>query len=367
MAAVSVSATDLVASCVAMLGFSSDAADMETPEVLAAAIRRAASCMCPTSPRLLALAVDECCRGLIDDPGSLDEPLIESIRDLIEGLVAHGDLVEVPIEDDSGVIRRGLFLAAPSFVLVSPTRALLLGVRGEGLELLDAALLARVESETYVRHLDVARSEDARELLTSAGLAELDVAEWLQHPPSTTAEGLVAMYGDRLGAAGPSGTIEGCTILDPASPPSYYRGRWRPPASRDSGRFVARRPVEFGADLWCYAELARGEVEKILDLPIHHSLARGCDEAWRLQSAIDFINGTPQRLRIAEGAPGRDPLLLLNTPLPSWAQRLLDTQGRPVGRTKGSLFTFSIPTSQIPSIQEFLSDMVWIEPEEETS
>ena len=42
-----------------------------------------------------------------------------------------------------------------------------------------------------------------------------------------------------------------------------------------------------------------GAIVHLLDLPIADQLQGGADEAWRLQSAIDFRGGQPPALRVA--------------------------------------------------------------------
>ena len=80
--------------------------------------------------------------------------------------------------------------------------------------------------------------------------------------------------------------------------------RWRE-VRADSGRFVARRDQAYGSNLWCYVELSNGEPQRLLDFPLAGSRWRGCDEAWRLQMAIDAQRGAPQRFRLQEDAERR--------------------------------------------------------------
>ena len=195
--------------------------------------------MCPTLPRHLVLAVEEAMRGLVSLERSDDDEL--SVRVLLEALVAYGDLVEAPLEDESGNFRRVVFLGPPSYVTVSSTTVLLVGVRGEGLALLDESLSERVEHQVHVRRIHLEQSDDADTLFRSSGLRERALDQWLEHPRFCPPRDLFEVYSERLDAAGPSGTIEGCRILDPETSPTYYRGRWRSPMRKDSGRF--RRPA----------------------------------------------------------------------------------------------------------------------------
>lgn len=365
MAIVPLTPSKVVATCVDWLGLDSDIADFETPEVLAEALRRAASFICPTSPRTLVRTMREALRGLV--PDDLFEPGAGSpIRQVLDDLVAHGDLIEAPINDeDFRVAHRVLFLGPPSYVAISPTKILLLGVRSEGVDLIDEALSQRVQHQCHVRSIDLNQDEDPTEVIGSTGLRELSVEQWLAHPPVEPAKSFLFDFDRRVDSAGPSGSIDGFSVIHPMASSTYYRGRWRPPTTKDSGRFVGRRRVEYGADLWCYAELMRGEVTRLVDLPVRNRLNRGCDEAWRLQSAIDHAGGRPQRVLVQRGPAHQAPTLLLFSPVPSWAQRYLESVGRPIARQRGSLQAFSVAHQEVDTVAAFLSELMWIQCNEE--
>ncbi len=361
MVAVQLTPDEVVQSSVKSLGFDKELADFETPEVVVEAIRRASSFMCPTSPRRLVQAVVEVMRGLVSSELSDDDEA--SVSALLEAVTAYGDLVEVPLEDESGISRRVVFLGPPSYVTVSSTIVLLVGLRGEGLALLDELLSKRVVHQVHVRRMELEQGENAAALFRSSDLRELSIDQWLEHPRFCTPRDVYEEYSKSLNASGPSGTIEGCRILDPGKSPTYYRGRWRSPTRKDFGRFVARRPVEFGADLWCFAELSEGNVERLIDLPVHHLLNRGCDEAWRLQAAVDYLNGNPQTVRVGSAYCSSDVLLHLRSPVPSWAQRYLETLGRPLPRQRGSLISFNIAKCLLQDALRFLGESMWIDHE----
>jgi hypothetical protein len=92
------------------------------------------------------------------------------------------------------------------------------------------------------------------------------------------------------------GTVTDLQILDPMRPVTYYLGRWNVPKNQ-SGTFVARRPQEFGAPIWCFVALKDGVPARLLDLPLEKMRWRGCDSAWHLQMAIDYCRRNPQRYR----------------------------------------------------------------------
>jgi hypothetical protein len=355
---------EVAAGAVDTLGLDNTIADLATPEVLAAAIRRAASFTCPVTPRVLSRVVEESLHGLLGEASS-DSEAASPVRAILDNLVAYGDLLEAPVDDeDRGTTHRTLFLGQPAFVHVSATTCILMGVRAEGLALLDDDLTERVDHDAHVRRLELEAGEDASVLLGSVGLQGIREEEWLRRPPTCAPDVLVAEYELRLNNAGPSGSIDGCRILDTSQPVSYYRGRWRAPTKRDTGHYVARRPLQYGADSWCYAALSSGEVVNLVDLPLRQRLDRACDDAWRLQAALDCLAENPQRVRVAPpGRSGRVVLHLLS-PIPSWSQRRLDAVGRPLPKQRGSLISYSLNEGQLEAELSFLAQTMWTQVDE---
>ncbi len=343
------------------LGLDSEIADLDTPEVLAAALRRAASFNCPASPRLLTQVVEESLRGLVPIE-SADKDSQSPVTAMLEDLVAYGDLIEAPVADEErGISHRTLFLGQPAYVRVSAATCLLLGIPAEGLTLLEEALMERIDHDIHVRRIFLHPGEDPALMLASAGLRELNLDQWLKHPRRCSADVLLSEYDAQLTSAGPSGAIEGCRILDPSKSVLYYNGRWRAPTRRDSGRYVARRPLEFGPDAWGYAELAEGAVHRLVDLPTRHRLDRACDEAWRLQAAIDYLAGNPQKVRVKHQPGSNVTVLNVLSPIPSWAQRRLNTLGRTLPRQRGSLISYKIGEEQLEEELSFLWQTMWTE------
>ena len=358
MAVERVSLSEVQTSIVQRIGLDSETLDLSSPEVLSELIRRAASFTCPTTPRSLLQSVRASLRSLRDD-----EELRDELAALIQDLVGYGDLIELPIKGNEGRPKRYLYLAPPSFVQRSGNTCFLIGIRPEGAPLLADALMNRIEYESYVRRLTFEGEETPSEICEANDLQPLRMEHWLSHPRPGGPDGLLAEYDERLSAAGEAGAIEELVILDFTASPTFYRGRWRPMKRRDSGRFVARRPQAFGSHLWCYAEIEAGVVVHLLDLPVQDCLARGSDEAWRLQAAIDSLRGNPQKARV-DAAQTRT-AIHLRSPLPSWAQRRLDVVGIRLVRHPGYLISYSVPSTEAEEELAFLKDMMWIPSEAE--
>lgn len=352
--------TELAHRVVQSLGFDPDTVRVDSPMVIAASVRRAASFLCPTPPGALSRETSVVVAELSEDLQAMNPEAIDSAVDV---LVALGDLVELQLEDTEGPSRRHLFLGPPSYVRRA-SGCVLLGVRPEGAPILSEGLRERVE---YSGHLRFIRrrdeSENLEEALAGDGLFELSPEHWLKAPRRASPEELIDQYIARLDAAGGAGDIEGIRMIDPSTDVSHYRSRWRALKQSDSGRFVVRRPRAYGADLWCFAEVLDGRIEKLFDLPITSPVARGADEAWRLQAAIDRSSGSPQRLRIRR-PPGQTPVIDVFSPLPGWHQRRLEFVAARTERFPGALFSYSVAAEDIAEEVRFLVEMLWLETEE---
>jgi hypothetical protein len=337
-----------------VLGLDPESLELSSIEALAASLRRAASFMCPTTPGLLLGSVDDAIAGL---PGYSNETrsLVETTLD---SLVLYGDLLELPVDEEDGR-RRKLFLGPPAFVRRSSGACLLLGVRPEGAHLVAEALQVDVEYDAHVRLLPSAYGTCADQL-REQGLIEFQAEQWLGSPRPQAAAEAVADYVARIGATGEAGTLSGVRIIDPTRSPTFYRGRWREPKPADAGTFVARRPQGYGADLWCFVDIVAGEVRRGVDLPVHHATSPASDEAWRLQAAIDAVNGAPQRIAVRSANRVGWSVVDLFSPVPSWAQRRLDVVGTPVLRSRGALFSYSVPAAETAEEVQFLKGMMWL-------
>lgn len=342
--------------CVDQLGLDGDAVGLDSPEALAASLRRAASFLCPTGPGRLITAVEKTVGELVD-PGDGMRAELETV---LEAIIGYGDLLELRVRDDSQGTGNQLFLGPPGFVRRQSGSFLLVGVRPEATPLAGEEVAPFVEYRRHVRSVKARSDVDVEELLLASGLRAIAPDVWLRAPRHEDPQSLIKGYDARLAVAGPSGEIEGLRILDPGSPVSYYRGRWRPPTVSDGGRFVARRPQAFGADLWCYAEIAGGSASRLLDLPVDASLNRGCDEAWRLQAALDAVFGNPQELRVrVAGGEAKLGILDVFSPIPRWLQRRWDSLATPT-RSAGALFSYAFVDEEWAEEADFATRMLWL-------
>ncbi|MCC7134185.1 MAG: hypothetical protein IT352_16120 [Gemmatimonadales bacterium] len=339
---------------VAELGLDAEAVDLTATESLAAALRRAAAFLCPCSRASLVRAVVQPLEDLVADLNVTKE----AAETALEAIVGYGDLLEHDAAQLGGQ-GKGVLLypAPPSFVLRQSGGVLLIGIASDDVSGLPPELESRIEYVNHVRRLAARDGEDLGGVLAQLGLVELPSGRWLKAPPLTSAAQCVERYGALLDGAPPSGSVPGLTVLDPERPVRYYRGRWAEPGNR-SGRFVARRPQAFGADLWCYAQLRDGLPEKFIDLPAIDRRRVGYDEAWWLQMAIDAVHGKPQRFRVKAGPAGNQ-VLEFYSPVPTWARRRWDSIGEPV-MSAGSLFAYRFDKAEMGEELEFARQALWL-------
>jgi len=344
---------DLVQAATTALGLADSGADLLSPEGIAASLRRAASFLAPLSKRALRNAVIEVLDGL---PGWHDD-MREGVATMLDALLAYHDLLE--LEGEDGV--RQVFLAPPAFVPRGANSFFVMGVRPDGSPLLEAELQAAMTVEGHVRTITVDDVADIAESLRQQGFLELQPTEWVAAPRSRVAEDVVADFDLRLTGAMAGGDLGLVPLLDPESPVTYYRGRWRALKSGDTGRFILRRPQAFGSPLWCYTQVVSGEIVHVLDLPVLNPLGTGSDEAWYLQAAIDAASGKAQQYRLEAAATPDSRIVHFYSPLPGWAQRYVDLVGIRLLRSGGgALFSYQLATTDTASVLQFLEENLWM-------
>lgn len=352
-------ANDASTVAVTTLGLDADTIGLSSPEGLAASLRRAASFMCPTNPSRL---VDAVLRAL--KPLHGDELKREDLVDLLDQLVASGDLLE--LHDESDRSTRLLYLAPPSFIESVPGTYLLMGVRPFGTPIVGDELAEAIEYEVHTRILMIDPAEADGEL-RSRGLQRVPKDRWVSSPKAESAAEFIKRHGTQLEVAAEAGQLDGLVLVDPVANVRYYRGRWRAPTPADTGDFVARRPQAYGADLWCLVRFQAGEPQRLLEFPVNDPVVPGRDEAWRYQAAADALRGTPQQFRLRHGAsPGADSSVDFFSPLPGFVERYVQFAGLALGKTPGALFSFRLPAEAVGDVTAFLTDMLWMVSEEDS-
>jgi hypothetical protein len=325
-----------------------------------ATLRRLAGQLCPCSPRTLINSVLDSHQSLV----VADDALVQLIEDLLDGLVAAGDLLELSDVTtlDETVKGTWLFTAPPSFVMHSSGAAFLTGIAGDEALPLPAELLQRVQTRGFARVLSPLVNEDLSGLLNGLGLRALSMSSWLRYPKMEGAAALLGALGAKLAVQRAAGVDEDLRILDWTRSARRYRDRWVAP-THQTGSFVLRRPQAYGADLWGYGRFEDGRLEGLIDFPPPGSRWRGCDIAWRVQLAIDALGGRPQRYRVR----GERDFTQFDFffPLPDWARRRLAIVGEEVP-PDGCLMSFRIPSDEAAAEATFLHDYLFFDSDEQT-
>ena len=348
-------ATEVQAHSVAALGLDAAAHTLGSNVAIAAALRRNASFLCPCAASTLVRSVQSPLRGLVDDPAAVRT----TIEDVLEQLVAHGDLFEYGDATRGAASVATILYAAPcGFVPRASGSVILVGISADQSSALPDELEVRVEHNGHVRRLTPLPAENLRDDLLQLGFTEIPYERWLKAPTAETAAQQISRLDQRLLAAPASGEMPGLILLDAERPISYYRGRWMEP-KKQTGRFVARRIQAYGAPVWCYVQLNAGHPQRFVDFPSPGSRWRGCDEAWRLQMAIDAARQNPQRFIVRPSRPGMQRLEFFS-PIPMWAQRRWDAVGQ---RTNppGCLLAFEFPEADIGEEVRYARDALWLE------
>jgi hypothetical protein len=354
------SATEVHALSVESLRLDSNVLDLEAPESLAALARRAASFVTPCPPRFLRETVLRALRGVLDTEGERRAELRTTVDEMIESIVAYGDLLELPTDEAvEGELTRNLYFAPPTFVALDGV-VFLIGGLSDGVDALPTDLRAAVEHRNHTRRLRSPVVAEIAERLRATGWIELRRDMWLAEPRSEAPGHFVARADAALMASPTTGAVPGLIVLDPDTPPTYYPGRWVEPR-RKSGRFIARREQRYGADLWSYVELSEGTVTRLTDLPWDSPSAPGrpCDAAWHLQMAIDALAGHPQLFRLRPKPPEGSVIVDFFSPVPLWAKRRWDVLGEEVPRNR-SLFAYRFSEAEFEEVLRSLEGELWL-------
>jgi hypothetical protein len=335
------------------VGLSQTHFDVHSPEFLAAIVRAAAVAITPCTRRELSAYV---LRHLT--PLAPEHPWRDEIREAIEMLIALGDLVEVPDEDqESG--RAALYLAPNSFVELSDGVFILLGGYEDVRRIIPEALGARLVHAWYTRRLEGRNAAEMRNILLDFGFLNLGVDFWLKSPDPISASDHVRRYDQVLFQREiRSAHIEDVSILDIATDVRRYSRRWSL-LQNQKGRFVARRPQAYGSPLWCYMQVDNKSVLRHIDLPHFERRWMGYDEAWHLQLALDSINGNPQQFSISSSSETGKCVIDIYAPIPSWAVRRWNSLGSPRD-SKGVWFSFAIQEQLLAAEIQFATERLWL-------
>lgn len=321
-------------------------------EFVAASLRRAAGLMCPTTPRALVNAVHQSLSLL-----QPDDTLRERCRETLEAMVAHGDLMEFdeidqPLAASAGQARL-IYATPPCFVRLTDTRLLVIGITPDAIDALPPDVTTTYRG--VLRELSTVDKAALPSHLRLAGMHELSYDVWAKAPVRQASKDVVQRFEQALDLARPCGALDELQILNTAVRSPWYRDRWTEPRGL-SGHYIARRPRRFGVDLWSYVVLQDGEPQRLVDLPLGQTAERGCDQAWRLQCAIDAESGEPQTYQLTHET--NDTVRLdIHLPCPAWLLRRWESIG---ARVDESVFSFRFTENDVAGEANLLEARLWM-------
>lgn len=355
-----VAAHEVLAGCRQTLGLSANQEPFADDFLLVGLLRRSAGIHCPCSRATLRASLLESLHYLPTNGGLLADRLDAAI----EALTIGGDLLELNdvVTDDSAVKGTWVFAAPPSFVVRPSGGVFLFGVVPDQDAFLPLSLASRVTHEGFTRMIAPEPGEDLAAELREQGLQQLSESAWLKCPKAEPAANMLSRFKRYLAVQPPAGTVSDLEILDPVRSVAHYQGRWAAPKDQ-SGIFIARRPQEFGAPLWCFVALEGGAPVRLLDLPPERTRWRGCDMAWHLQMAVDYCRHNPQRYRRRVEHDGIR--FDFFSSLPQWSQRRLMIFGQTMPR-KNSLMSYCLPPAEAQTEEQFLQERLWLLPTEDS-
>lgn len=343
---------EAIASVAQSLGLDEAAATLDTSSnaLIAQSLRRSIFIAAPCSVRAARTLVTTALAPLAEKTDELEA----RIADVLDDLVAIGEVFEMYREEEDRV-EVLLRPAPPAFVKRADGTFILLGVAGDELTPhMDESVSYRPSGLRTITATDPVACSAA---LLEMGLIELAQSSWLHGPTGATAKAFLDAWLVRLPQSEHPQTVEDLEILDTASPPTFYKGRWRSLRDKDVGCFLARRPQRHGAKLWCLVEVQGGLVRKLVDVRAKDTRIRDCDEAWCIQAAFDANAGTPQKMSVVVN--GEKATLSFYSPIPSWAVRRLSLIGERI-KPRSALLGFDLPKQNLDDEIRWLEETLWL-------
>ena len=329
---------------------SSATLDPASNALIAQSLRRAVFIATPCSTRNARNLVEAALAPLAD----AHEGLEERIGRVLEDLIATGDILEMRRENPDGselVLRP----APPSFVRRGDGTFILLGVAGDEITpTVDTTVTFRSSGLRTIIPSDPAACSIA---LLDLGLIELTATMWMHSPAATTASEFLQGWLARLPTTIHPEKVDELEVLDTSTPTTFYNGRWRPLRDNDDGTYLARRPQKYGARLWSLVEVKSGMVHRLVDVHSKDARIRDCDEAWRIQAALDARAGAPQMVGVLR--ENESAVLSFYSPLPAWAVRrltMIGEQFKPVGAMLG----FRMTIQNVDDELRWLEETLWL-------
>lgn len=321
---------------------------------VACLLRRLCGFMCPCPQRAILTAAKRSLAPL----GKAAEPLIEQLAPVLDTLLVIGDVIEVSrvggaLFDEN---RDWLFCGPPAFLELDG-RCYVFGIAPDDAPVLAGSLRHRLRHDAIMRFLDDDQDRRIGETLASLGMRRHTAETWLPRASGQSPQRLLEHLRNRLAVDGLEGEIPASEWLAHAGEQYMpYEPRWQP-AIHQSGLHIGRATPEFGSRVWFVASLVGGQVERALVLPLADGSDRACDQAWRIQLAVDACNGTPARYRAWPVEDGMK--VSVSFPLPFAARRRLVLLGG-MRNHNANTGAFWVPNAAWPQAERYLQAELWL-------
>jgi hypothetical protein len=323
-------------------------------------LRRLCGFMCPCPQRVILAAA----KRSLAPFGSATDALLAEMESTLEALLVVGDVIEVSrvggtLDDEN---RDWLFCGPPAFLELEG-RCYVFGIAPDDAPVLVGTLRDRVRQDGIMRYLDDEEGQ-LGETLAALGMRRHTASKWLPRIHTQSPERFLEHVLNRLTSAGLRGDMPTTEWLTPATATYVpYQRRWTSEAA-ESGRAIGRAHPEFGAPLWFLARLVEGRIERALSLPFADMPDRACDQAWRIQLALDAQRGAPGRYKAWPEADGMR--ASISFPLPLSARRRLVLLGGLRNDRPGAGAVW-IPQSAWTEAEQYLQSELWLRSDQDFS
>ncbi len=330
------------------LRLDSESLNLSSVEGIAGVIRKVSGFKCPCSTKELNDFSESLLKELIP------ESELNKISDIVDSMISYGDLLEQSSREDAS--RKVLYGSSPAFVRINNTVVLLLGIVPEGFPPLPHSLISKIEFINHVRKL-TNLSEKEIGSIKESGLQEFPCTYWLKSPQKEHPKDFLKKIDREIEKMPKDPITEDVEIIDIESKVDFYKSRWKKLKPSISGKFIARRKRKYGNFIWSYIKVKDGGMKR-KDLPFSFQYQRGCDEAWRIQMALDYLNEHPQVFSIENIS--QDKIIIdFFSPIPRWASRKWDVLGNPVPGRK-ALFSYCFAGNNAIQEVEYCKKMLWM-------
>ncbi len=330
------------------------AATDDVVALVAAAIRRLSGFMCPCSQAAISRAAKRSLRELWEDHEAAESFVDHALEDLLVG----GDLLELShvAATDLDDKPTWVFCAPPAF-MQSEHRVYIFGIAPDDAPFLPSNVLRRLRCDGATRFIERITDDDLVEVLSALGLRELQESKWLTKVTIEAPASFIERIQSRLIREGIHGSFPEFSLLKHATEVRQpYQERWVTPQA-ESGLFVARAAQPYGAPIWYMADINEGRFTRSLVLPFHDIPTRACDQAWRLQLAIDAEAGHPATYRMSSSEGGIR--VLPSFPLPLAEKRKLLYLGGVASHSARYDSSFWVPNDVCAAAEQILASL-WL-------